>query len=102
MSKLYENSCGHASQCKGCKLWYCANDEIHHCYNCRDNLDLCGKCTGLEVDVWMYLCRLCYKDDEGTMKCIKCNRYRRITKDPKPFVHSEIQDPICLSCHRKN
>ena len=102
MSKLEEDVCCHGGQCKGCKLWYCLDDEIYHCYNCYDSLELCGKCTGLgDPGGWNWLCKSCYREDYISDKCTVCSRYRRITKNPCPYSHSIEEPAVCKSCYIK-
>lgn len=102
MSKTLEGCCSHATFCKGCKLYYCADDEIYSCCECYDNLGFCAKCSRLgDPGQWLYLCKLCYKDKVRTKKCAICLRYRRITRHPKPFLHSIKQKSICKSCWLK-
>lgn len=106
MSKTPEDCCRHASQCKGCKLYYCANDQMYSCCECFDNLEFCAKCSRLgDPGLWLYLCKLCYRDKVRkirTKRCSICQRYRRITLHPKPFKHSIKKKPICKSCWLKN
>ena len=65
MSKRHEEACRH-----GCKLWYCLDDEIYHCYNCYDSLNICDKYT-------------------------LCLRYRRITKHPC-FIVIRLKNHLCV------
>ena len=103
MSKTSEECCRHACQCKGCRLYYCADDEIHHCPGCFKSL-ICYRCCGLEVGVWNYFCKSCYKNGplykiaQGIDTCTVCNRKRRVTRHPHPFTHSSPEQPICRSC----
>lgn len=95
-------TCEHAGKCKGCKKWYCLNDEMYHCYKCYECLDFCYKCSGVgDPGLWKWLCKSCYYEGETTTKCLECNRYRRITRHEKPFNHSIEEDSICLSCFRR-
>lgn len=96
MSKNIEDCCRHSFKCRGCKLYYCADDEIHNCYNCYEHIGLCGSCSGILVGGWNYLCKDCYKSGVSNM-CTQCNKEKRITRIP----YNE-KTAICLRCHKIN
>jgi len=107
-------TCAHATLCKGCRKYKCADDQIHHCFSCFQCLNICDECSGLEVDAWVYLCRTCFYECKSIevcfnnskilpKKCCKCNRFKRIMQHPKPFIHSVWKDDlVCRACAFKS
>jgi len=79
MAKTIDESCSHADICRGCKLWYCADDELHHCKECHDCLNICEKCSGAFYGQFEYLCKQCYRHDKKRNGiCVRCNKSKRI------------------------
>jgi len=102
MTDTEEEACDHAGMCSECELWYCLNDEIHHCYKCHDCLDICGHCSGLyDVLSWIMLCKDCYKNGIKVKECSKCNKYQGITRKKYPSDGSETIY-TCRECCFKN
>jgi hypothetical protein len=99
MSKSSDDACRHACQCNGCKLWYCANDQIHYCTECSESL-MCYSCLNAWPSNWNIICKQCwiveYKRGElvskSCIKCKKCDRHRRI---------SSKKYDICFSCYKQ-
>lgn len=89
--------CSHASLCIGCRKYRCANDEIHHCVGCHDNLSICETCSRLDTYTCNYKCKLCFKETKNNSeRCFTCKRARRITVKDRKTGHI-----TCRSCYFK-
>lgn len=105
MSKTQEEACRHTHQCRGCKLWYCSNDEVLYCsyHDCRE-ATLCYRCVGVNYP-WETICKSCWRDlrkkkilVRNEIPCHHCRKYRRTYHD------KEIEDGTtirtCKGCYK--
>lgn len=91
--KNLSDACRHAAQCRGCKYYYCADDEMICCTNCVGNW-ICYMCSGISNLSWISICKSCYGyPDVKKQTCPTCARPRRT------FL---TNTKICLSCWRKD
>lgn len=109
MSKTAEEACRHAHKCRGCKLWYCSDDEIVHCEECVWEEDaLCYRCLGFNYP-WKTICKyhksyapLCtscggrkrhYREkEENKIECLSCYKRKHLGKSPRQVFLDDIRN----------
>ncbi len=101
MSKTLEEACRHAYQCKGCHLWYCADDEINFCAECGYHEDaLCYRCQKVDPYSWKVICKQHWQEMKRNRlrgdisPCGTCHKYRRIYRRVDGTVR-------CRGCQEK-
>ncbi len=108
-----KDACRHSELCKGCKSWFCQDDELFSCVSCLTSQKICNSCYGIgDPTDWINICKSCwYEHGRPYVKfslkyfrhCRQCDKPSRTYRPLKIPSQEAINRPfadniVCRSC----